>query len=92
MAASSAPSSIAVTVSPRWGERHSRLPGATADLDHPVSCLEPSPVNQIVEQFGRTDRPGALVVLCCHVKTGTQAVAPRVIRHESHRWNGCTTE
>jgi hypothetical protein len=70
---------------PAPGERHGRLPATAADLDHPVSRLETSPVDQVVKQLRRADRPGALVIRCGEVKPGAQLAAPWVIRHGFHR-------
>jgi len=80
-AASSAPSSTAVTASPR-SARNSRLTGAATDLDQPVPRCEFCHGNQIVEQLRRTDWPGPLVVLRCCVKSGTKVMAPEVIIHD----------
>ena len=84
MAASPAPSSTAVRTIPRSRQRHARLPGATADLGHPVSRHEPGQADQVVERRRREDRPGAVVGLRRLAESSTQAVALEVILHDPH--------
>jgi hypothetical protein len=69
---------------PALGEWHGRLTGATADLEHPVSRLEPGQV-EVVEQLGRADRPGALVVLR-QPTPGAVIAAARKNERDDHRW------
>ncbi|MGD0602316.1 MAG: hypothetical protein ABSA53_01785 [Streptosporangiaceae bacterium] len=54
--------------------RHGGLPGAAADLDHPVSWRQPGQPHQVIEHPGRAHRPGAVVIFRGPVKSGPQAM------------------